>query len=181
MNKRWTVGLSPIDVFASYCALLILVIAGVFFARPYVSLSISEYITVCLTAALVIFALLTWRTYEKLSDLQERQNWFTGALESHSTSEHILRVQDRGIPVIWWDPNKEKWDPNKQPWHPGRKHRGIAQIPVIIMYIPESERVPGDKKSAPDAIPFSKQELQALTQERNRLQRLNTKRRGGGK
>jgi len=126
------------------------------------------------TVMLVFYSMLTWLTYERLAALAERQNWLTGSLESHSTSELILRAHERGIPVIWWDPHREKWVPAKK-WYSGNRHRKIARLPFITIYVPEDERGEGDKKSARDAEPFTKKEKDSIDAERKRLKKQNAR------
>jgi len=139
-------------------------------------LEFSDKATITLTATLALFSMLTWITYERLAALAERQNWLTGTIASHSATEFIMRAHECGIPVMWWDPNKEKWDPNSQPSHPGRGHRKITQLPLVFMYVPEDERVHGSKRSAPTARSFTKAERKAIENERQRLKRNNTAR-----
>ncbi len=149
----------------------------------------SDKVSAAFSFALLIFAALTCLLYMQLAILAHTQNriatrnlWLTGALESHSTAELIMRAHERGIPVMWWDPNREKWDPNKQSWHSGREHRKIAQLPVVILYVPEGERDPaGSKITAPDAKPFTKEEQDIIDAERKRLEEINAKVSGGAK
>lgn len=145
----------------------------------------NDWLMLFFTGALVFFTRLTWKTYERLAELAkvqntltDRQNWLTGALESHSTTELIIRAHERGIPVVWWNPHREKWNPAQQ-WYSGDRHRCIAQQQFIVLYVPENERGPGDKKSAKEAKPFTEDQLHAIESERKRLEEMNAKFLGG--
>ncbi len=139
-------------------------------------------ITAFLTGALALFTGLTWMTYDKLATLAEQQNqiaarnsWLTGALESHSTVRLMMDAHDRGIPVMWWDPNQETWDTFrlKVPGSSERRHRQIARLPVAVLYLPEAERASGLKAAATSAEPLTKAEIKAIENERKRLRHHN--------
>ena len=176
--------------------LIALIISGsIFLIYTNVHLSIdldsgftaTNIISIFLSLVLVMFTGMTWLTYEKLAALADLQNqiskrnfWLTDELQSNSKTQLILRAHELGIPVMYWDPTEEIWDPNTQPWHPGRGHRKIAQMPLVIMYLPKHERkYEKDFKFIPGAPakPFSKGELVAIKAERKRLEKIISKRR----
>lgn len=125
---------------------------------------------------LVVAIVAAFIAYEQTA-INKRIAWFTGAQESHSTIRLILDAHERGIPVVWWDPHQEKWDPErlKIPRYGARKHRQVVQLPFVPLFLPESERARGSKDTASKAKPLTKEEISAITKERNRLQRQNRK------
>ena len=136
----------------------------------------ADFVNISSTIIFAFFTMLLWWTNikikelnQKMADLNERNVWLTGSLESHSHYEFIMRAHEQGIPVMWWDPNKEAWDPNMQPWHPGRKHRQLVNIPLLFIYLPEGERSHVNIGSIPVATPFTDKELADIEAERERL------------
>lgn len=164
---------------------IFLIFVGMVWAfEKYPAITAEGRFSIMMSFALVLFSAMTWFTYEKIAKLADLQNeiaknnfWVTDELQSNAKTELILRANELGIPVMYWDPNKETWDPNLQPWHTGRSHRKIAQMPVVIMPIPKHERMDVPEWYIPQpAKPFSTSELNAIKKEHKRLQKLNSQR-----
>lgn len=69
----------------------------------------------------------------RAADANERMNWLTGALESHSCLQLRLAAKKEGIRVVWWDKNIEPWP------HKG-EHGEAADLDVIYVGLPPKLR-----------------------------------------
>jgi hypothetical protein len=85
-----------------------------------------EIVISALTFALVVLAFLTWRTYMKMA-------WLSGALESHSQLMLHMKAMERGVKVVWWDPDLAK--PPKT-----RAHGESVNLDTIYSDLPQHER-----------------------------------------
>lgn len=65
--------------------------------------------TVALVSATMKLAEITKATQQEMKDLQERMNWLTGSMESHSSLMVRLEAKKQGIQAVWWDPTEEDW------------------------------------------------------------------------
>lgn len=103
--------------------------------------------SVVTSLATVAIAYLTYKTgvlaerslgiTAELVAMNQRQNWFTGSMESHSALmlriEAARGVNGKSIETLWWDPTIEK-APIK------REHGKPAQLGPIYLFVPEDER-----------------------------------------
>lgn len=106
-------------------------------------------------AAAVAVAFFTWRLVvlnRTLTELQDRNVWLTGALESHSAT--MLRIEAaRGIRpgqpdpqpirVVWWDPEYAQGWPLTR-----RRHGEQAQLDTIYVGVHPNVRAQRDRENA---------------------------------
>lgn len=88
--------------------------------------SITDWIMVAFTLAIVVFTILTWCVYKRIA-------WFTGAMESHS--ERMLWIESlrgiNGMPIeLWW------WDPGVQNPATEAAHGKRIALDRIRVYLP---------------------------------------------
>ena len=150
---------------------------------PIITWQVTEYekvtdtgnrLLIVLTSMLAFFTFLTWLTYERLADLSDRQNWFTGSLESHSTIQLFMRAHELGIPVMYWDPTIEKCDIRQLYGYGDTRHRKIAKPSFIVLFVPERERDPTRRPIK--FKPLTANEKRAIEDERRRLSGKSTRR-----
>lgn len=75
----------------------------------------------------------------RLSELQRRANWLSGALESHSEVMLRLKAEELGKTVIWWDPTHDGLIKQRPPID--RAHAQIARTDEpVYLYVPLEQR-----------------------------------------
>ena len=106
--------------------------------------AIATIVIACLTRNMATLADRSLRMSAELATMSERLNWFTGALESHSSLmlriEAARGINGKPIEAIWWDPTLEK-APVK------REHGKAAQLERIYVFVPMEERQNIEKRS----------------------------------
>lgn len=105
-------------------------------------------IAACATVGIFIFAFAQWaatdrfgrsaeRTDKKLEELQERLNYLTASLETHSLLQLRIAAKQAGIPAVWFDPTKEAVTYGQ--------HGTLAELVKIRIFLPEQLREQGLK------------------------------------
>jgi hypothetical protein len=74
----------------------------------------------------------------RLAELQERNNWLTGALESQSTWMLRLRGEELNKRMIWWDPTHD--GPQKKAPPNNAAHLQPVDNEVVYLYMPPEKR-----------------------------------------
>ena len=104
------------------------------------------------TIATVAMAIFTWklvRLNETMTTLQDRQVWFTGAMESHSML--MLQIEaargtrpghpdNKPIEMVWWDP-----DYAGKPVH---RHEDPVNLDQLKFFVPPDIRAARDPSGA---------------------------------
>ncbi len=97
------------------------------------------------TIASVVVTVLLMRAQDRITDiqnrlveLQRRNNWLTGALESHSSWTLRLRAEELKKRIIWWDPTHDGPEKKAPPNSAG--HLKPVENGTVYFYLPPELR-----------------------------------------